>query len=337
MLDLGHPWLLVLLPLPLIVHWFVPAYREPRSAVQVSFLPLIARLTGQQPASGSAVARGGIVRAIMIGITWAALVLALARPQWLEDPITQDIPMRDMLVAVDLSGSMETRDFTDSTAQQVDRLSAAKEVLDGFLAQREDDRIGLIVFGNAAFVQAPFTNDLDVIRTLLDEVEVRMAGPRTAFGDAIGLAITLFDRSNIDERVLIVLTDGNDTGSLIPPDQAAGIARDNDIIIYTVGMGDPGNAGEAPLDEATLRKVADVTGGQYFYAADRETLEDVYAELDRLTPRNVETLTHRPRHDLFQWPLALAFALSLVYHVVQLLIGLFRRRTLGDSSLAEQA
>jgi Ca-activated chloride channel family protein len=337
LLDLVHPWLLALLPLPLLVRWFVPAYRESRSAVQVSFLPLIARLTGQQPASGSAVARGGIVRTILLGIAWAALVLALVRPQWLEDPLSQDIPMRDMLVAVDLSGSMETRDFTGSDGQQVDRLTAAKEVLDGFLAQREDDRIGLIVFGNAAFVQAPFTNDLDVIRTLLDEVEPRMAGPRTAFGDAIGLAITLFDRSDIDERVLIVLTDGNDTGSLIPPDQAAGIASDNDIVIYTVGMGDPENAGEAPLDEATLRKVADVTGGQYFYAADRESLEDVYAELDRLTPRNVETLTHRPRRDLFQWPLGLALALSLVYHFMQLGAGLFRHRSRPKNPVVEQS
>jgi Ca-activated chloride channel family protein len=335
-LDLVHPWLLALLPLPLIMHWFVPGFRESRSAVQVSFLPLISRITGQRPASGSAVARSSLLRTMLLAITWLALVFALARPQWLEEPLTQDIPMRDMLVAVDLSGSMETRDFIDTDGQQVDRLTAVKQVLDGFLSRRKDDRIGLIVFGNAAFVQAPFTNDLEVLRTLLDEVELRMAGPRTALGDAIGLAITLFDRSEVEERVLIVLTDGNDTGSLVPPDQAAAIAADNDIVMYPVGMGDPENAGEAPLDETTLRQVARVTGGRYFYAADREGLEAVYDELDRLTPRNVETLTHRPRHDLFQWPLGLALALSLLYHLVQYVIGLLRRRTHSDASLAEE-
>ena len=327
---------MVLLPLPFVVHWFVPAFRECRSAVQVPFLPLISRITGQEPASGSAVARGGVMRTILLAITWAALVFAMARPQWLEDPLTRDIPMRDMLVAVDLSGSMETRDFTDADGQQVDRLTAVKQVLDGFLSRREDDRIRLIVFGNAAFVQAPFTNDLEVLRTLLDEVEIRMAGPRTALGDAIGLAITLFERSEVDERVLIVLTDGNDTGSLVPPDPAAAIAADSDIVIYPIGMGDPENAGEAPLDETTLRQVAEVTGGRYFYAADRESLEAVYDELDRLTPCNVETLTHRPRHDLFQWPLGLALALSLLYHLVQFVIGLLRRRSRGDTSVAEQ-
>lgn len=328
MLDLVHPWLLILLPMPLLVHWFVPAWREARPAVRVSFMARLSRLTGREPAEGSAVARSGLLRTLMLVVCWVLLVLALARPQWLEAPLTRDIPMRDMLVAVDLSGSMETQDFTDINGNLVDRLTAVKEVLDGFLARREDDRIGLIVFGTGAFVQAPFTDDLDLIRTLLDEVELRMAGARTAIGDAMGLAITLFERSEVEERVLILLTDGNDTGSLIPPEEAAGIARDNDIVVYTIGIGDPANAGEAPLDETTLRRVATTTGGQYFFAADREGLEDVYTELDRLTPRNVETLTHRPRRDLFHWPLGLALLLTMFYHTAHLISGLLSRRRL---------
>ncbi|MEA3278775.1 MAG: VWA domain-containing protein [Pseudomonadota bacterium] len=317
MLNLAYPWMLVLLPLPLLVALFLPPYRQSRPAAQVPFLPLLTRLTGRQPESGAAVARRSLFE-IFIGIlVWLALVLALARPQWLEAPLVKELPMRDMLLAVDLSGSMETEDFTDAQGMTVDRLSAVKQVLDDFLTRREDDRIGLIVFGSAAFLQAPFTDDLEVLRTLLDEVELRMAGPKTALGDAIGMAMTLFERSELEERVLIVLTDGNDTGSLVPPDKAAAIAQDNGVVVHAIGIGDPKSAGEEKLDEATLRKVAETTGGRYFYAADRQALEEVYAELDRLAPRKVETLSHRPQRDLFHWPLGAALVLTILFQLLQ--------------------
>src|SRR5262249_14305415 len=147
--------------------------------------------------------------------------LALARPQWLEPPVTRTLPSRDLMLAVDLSGSMETKDFTAPDGKKVDRLTAVKAVLDDFLSRRKGDRVGLIVSGSAAFVQAPFTDDLDVCRELLSETSVRMAGPKTALGDAIGLAITRFEKSNTPQRVLIALTDGNDTGSRVPPERAA--------------------------------------------------------------------------------------------------------------------
>jgi len=219
--------------------------------------------------------------------------------------------MRDLVVAVDLSGSMDTRDFTNRQGELTDRLSAAKEVLDEFFSRREGDRISLILFGTAAFVQVPFTDDQDVVRELLDEAQVRMLGPRTMLGDAMGLAITLFERSDVDERVLIVLTDGNDTGSLVPPDRAAEIARDNDVTVHTVAMGDPTATGEAALDAKTLEGVAQITGGGYYHADDREQLEAIYRRLDELNPKQVETLSFRPRRDLFHWPLALAFTLGL--------------------------
>ena len=152
--------------------------------------------------------------------------------------------MRDLLLAVDLSGSMETKDFKNAAGQTVDRLSAVKEVLNDFLTKREGDRVGLIFFGSAPFVQAPFTEDLKVCRQLLDEAQVKMAGPQTAFGDALGLAITVFDRSTVPERVLIALTDGNDTASKVPPAKAAEIAKDKGIVIHTVSVGDPKAAGE---------------------------------------------------------------------------------------------
>jgi Ca-activated chloride channel family protein len=149
---------------------------------------------------------------------------------------------------------------------------------------------------------------------MLDETTVRMAGPKTMLGDAIGLAITLFERSEVPERMLILLTDGNDTGSQVPPVRAAEIARDREVVIHTIGVGNPTRAGEEALDEAVLKSVASTTGGNYFYAADRGDLEQIYARLDELAPRKVETLSHQPRRDLFYWPLGGALLLTLIYH-----------------------
>jgi Ca-activated chloride channel family protein len=227
------------------------------------------------------------------------------------EPQTRAVPTRDLLLAVDLSGSMETADFTDASGARVERIDAVKQVLDGFLARREGDRVGLIVFGTAAFLQAPFTDDLDVCRLLLDEMQVRMPGPRTALGDAIGLAITVFEESELDERVLILLTDGNDTGSRVPPDKAAAVARDRGIVVHAVAVGDPTAAGEEKLDEAALRAVADTTGGVYAFAGDRDELEAVYGRLDALDTREVEVRTHRPRRELFHWPVGALLLLSL--------------------------
>ncbi|MEM1412006.1 MAG: VWA domain-containing protein, partial [Pseudomonadota bacterium] len=230
----------------------------------------------------------------------------------LEDPIVHEEPMRDLLLAVDLSGSMDAEDFTDAQGKQVDRLTAVKQVLEDFLAKREGDRVGLVFFGSAAFVQAPFTSDLDVVGELLDEARVRMLGPRTMLGDALGLGINLFERSEVEERVMILLTDGNDTGSLVPPERAAGIAADLGVTIHTVAIGDPEAVGEQALDEATLRTVAERTGGGFYRADDRAAMADIYAELDQLNPRQVETISYRPRRDLFAWPLALAMVLVLL-------------------------
>ena len=332
MLTLVHPWLFLLLPLPWLVAKTLPAYRQSRTALQVPFMGRLSQLTGQQPGPGAVEVRPGLGHRLVSVIVWLMLIMALVRPQWLEEPLVKEMPMRDMLLAVDLSGSMETEDFTDPQGRQVDRLTAVKQVLDDFLSRRTDDRIGLIVFGSAPFLQAPFTDDIKVLRTLLDEVELRMAGPKTALGDAMGLAMTLFERSEMQERVLIALTDGNDTGSLVPPDRAAAIARDQGVVVHTIGVGDPEQAGEEQLDEATLRKVAEITGGHYYFAADRAGLEQIYAELDKLTPREVETISHRPQRELFHWPLGAAILLAFLYQWSQLLLAWWRARRLAASS-----
>jgi len=314
MMTLSHPWALLLILLPPLLRFIVPPYRESRQAIRVPWFQRMATLLQQQPADGAAVAESKISELLFFWALWALIVLALARPQFLETPVSRVVPTRDLMLLVDLSGSMEARDFTNSNGETVDRLTAVKEVLDDFLNRREGDRVGLIVFGNAAFVQVPFTQDLEACRMLLEETAVRMAGPRTAFGDAIGLGITLFERSDVEHRVMIALTDGNDTGSKVPPSEAARIARDNDIVIHVIGVGDPGATGEEKLDEEALTAVAATTGGRYFHAEDRDELEDIYTELDTIDTREVEAETYRPRTDLFHWPLGAFMVFGLFFY-----------------------
>jgi len=313
MLTFAHPWLILLLPLPWLVRRLLPAHYERKAAVRVPFLQRLSRLAGLQPGSGVAVARRPISQWLVLSLAWVCIVAAVTRPQWLEEPIIKELPMRDLLVAVDLSGSMEAQDFTDTDGNSVDRLTAVKQVLDAFFARRDGDRVGLILFGSAAFVQVPFTDDLDVVRELLGEAQIRMLGPRTMLGDAMGLAINLFERSEVDERILIVLTDGNDTGSLVPPERAAEIARDNGVVVYTIAIGDPAAAGEQALDEKTLENIASITDGAYFHANDRQELEAIYTHLDEVNPRQVETQSYRPLTDLYEWPLAISMLITLFY------------------------
>jgi Ca-activated chloride channel family protein len=286
-----------------------------RPAIRIPFFQKLAQATGQRPDSGAVVRRRTVIQGVLYVVVWCAVVSALARPQWLEPPIVKEVPTRDLLLAIDLSGSMEAEDVTGRDGNSTDRLTAVKEVLDDFLSRRQGDRVGIIVFGTGAFVQVPFTEDLEICRELVQETAARMAGPKTALGDAIGLSITLFERSTVEKRVLIALTDGNDTGSRVPPAEAARIASDNGITIHTIAFGDPASVGEEQFDEETLKTVAETTGGRYFYAADREALEGIYAELNRVETRKVETISHRPRRDLFHWPLALILMVSLGYHL----------------------
>ena len=245
-------------------------------------------------------------------LVWLMLVIALARPQWLEPPVERTIPTRDLLLLVDLSGSMDQRDFVNSEGLQVNRLEALKEILQQFLANREGDRVGLVVFGNAPFLQVPLTTDLQVCQELLAEAQVGMAGPRTALGDAIGLGIKLLENSDTPQKTLIAVTDGNDTASAVPPEEAARIARDQEITIHTIAIGDPENVGEEKLDEQVLKNVAASTDGKYFLAMDQQELALIYDELDQIETRQVNKVSHRPRRDMYYWPLGLAILLSMI-------------------------
>ena len=314
MVELVHPWALLLLPLPLLMR-LLPAYKESRDSVRVPFFDKLVELSEQRPVTGAMILRRDRAQKFLVNLTWICLVLAAAQPQWIGAPVEQQKSGRDLMVAVDLSGSMEASDFTLPDGTTVDRLQAVKAVLAELSEQRSSDRLGLIVFGDAAYLQTPFTDDHKVWSQLLAETEIGMAGQSTVFGDAIGLAIKLFQESDSDNRVLIMLTDGNDTGSTVPPVDAAKVAAATDIRIYTIAIGDPSTVGEEALDMGTISRVSEITGGQVFQALDQQALQRAYQTIGELEPEQYESISFRPRESLHWLPLGIALLLYTVYHL----------------------
>ena len=321
MFELVNPWALLLLPLPLLMR-LLPAYKESRDSVKVPFFNKLVELSQQRPETGAMILRRDRAQLFLVNFMWLCLILSAAKPQWIGPPVEQQKSGRDLMVAVDLSGSMEARDFTLPEGETVDRLEAVKGVLAELAEQRVSDRLGLIVFGDAAYLQTPFTDDHKVWSQLLAETEIGMAGQSTVFGDAIGLAIKLFQESDSDNRVLIMLTDGNDTGSTVPPVDAAKVAAASDIRIYTIAIGDPATVGEEALDMDTIGRVAEITGGQVFQALDQEALQRAYSAIGELEPEMYESISFRPRESLHWLPICVAVLLYTVYHV----IGIWRTR-----------
>ena len=319
MWQLEYPWLLFLLPLPWVAWRYLPAYRESRSALRVPFFSAMSHAAGQEPSRGGAV--GGRWQLPLNLLVWALVLLACARPVLVENPIERVQPIRDLMLAIDISQSMETNDYRDASGQRADRLSIVKGVVRDFIGERKDDRIGLVVFGSGAFTQAPPTRDHASLLILLDEVGIGMAGPNTALGDAIGLTLKLLKDAPEQEKVLILLTDGNDTASAIPPSHAASMAHERGVVVHTIGIGDPEASGESKVDLKTLQGIARITGGRFFRAGDREALKGVYATLDQITPHQVKTLSQQPKRDLFWLPLGAALLLLVAAHSVAAIAG----------------
>jgi Ca-activated chloride channel family protein len=314
MWQLDYPWLLVALPLGGLAWRYLPDYHDPRQALRVPFFNALSQATGQTP--GPQGVRRNMAQLCLNAVIWCLLVFAAARPVWVEKPIEHLQPTRDLMLAIDISQSMETRDYLQPDGSKVDRLTAVKQVVQGFITQRKDDRVGLIVFGSGAFTQAPLTLDHASLSLLLDQVGIGMAGPNTAVGDAIGLTIRSLEKTPEKNKVLILLTDGNDNSSAVEPLHAAKMAADAGIVVHTIGIGNPDASGEAKVDLGSLEKIASRTGGQFFRAEDSQALQQVYRTLDQITAHQVSILSHQPKRDLFWWPLGAALLLLGVWHGV---------------------
>jgi Ca-activated chloride channel family protein len=325
MFELAGVWWLVLLPLPFLMR-FLPEFRQSSQAVHAPFFHKLIQISGEKPKEGAMVVERRPFQKLLVPFAWCCIVLAIAGPQWIGEPVEKIKSGRDLMIAVDLSGSMEEEDFVSPSGEKTDRLVAVKSVLKSLSEQRKHDRLGLIVFGSASYLQAPFTEDREAWLTLLNETQIGMAGNSTVFGDAIGLSIKLFEETEAKNRVLIILTDGNDTGSKVPPVDAAKVAESYDIKIYTSAIGDPNTSGDKALDVETLERVASITNGAYFQALDREQLQQAYKSIAALEPEEFESLSYSPKVSLHYLPLALLLVVFACYTVFSTALRLLREK-----------
>lgn len=317
MISFEWPWLALLLPLPWLVRRTMQSAAQGRlAALRV---PFIEEFMLDAP-SGLRRRRLPAWPLWIAALAWILLVGAAMRPQWLGEFIEIPVTGRDLMLAVDLSGSMQEEDFM-LHGQRVDRLTATKAVAGDFIDRRVGDRIGLILFGEQAYLQAPLTFDRQTVKTLLYESAIGLAGKATAIGDALGLAVKRLRERDDPDRVLILLTDGRNTAGAVDPLEAADLAAKEGLRIYTIGVGADemlvrGFFGaqrvnpSADLDEDTLKAIADKTGGRYFRARDTQELEKIYGLLDKLEPVQRDTRRFRPRRALFYWPLGLAMLIA---------------------------
>ncbi|MDG5498634.1 VWA domain-containing protein [Marinobacter sp. BGYM27] len=322
MLELAYPWFLLLILLPLL--WW---RRRRHQADQVAAPEIpVGHWLSDLPGVSRSGNRRSIWHSLMLLAAWTLLVVALARPQYIGEAVELPVTGRDLLLAVDISPSMEEEDMVLGQ-RQVNRLIAVKNVLNSFITQREGDRLGLLLFGTQPYIQAPLSFDHDTIRTLLQEAQIGMAGRATAIGDAIGLAVKRLRNRPQEQRVLILLTDGANTAGEVSPDKAADIAASAGVRVYTIGMGAEsmiqrgflGSRRVNPsrdLDEALLKRIADKTGGQYFRARSTPELELIYENINQLEPIELEGKHYRPTKALYYWPAGIALALLVLGYAI---------------------
>lgn len=323
MIEWLWPWVLLAAPLPWLVRRAIPAVSTREPALRAPFFSEWQQMSAAQ---GGGSARGSSLPLISLWLIWLLLLVAAARPQWIGEPIELPNSGRDLMLAVDISGSMRIEDMQVNTSL-VPRVDAVKQVGAQFIGRRAGDRLGLILFGTNAYVQSPLSFDTATVRRFLLEAQIGFAGSETAIGDAIGLAVKRLKDRPAESRVLILLTDGQDTASSVKPLDAARLAANLGIRIYTIGIGAdaltlPGLFGSsfgsrqvnpsAELDEAGLQEIASITGGQYFRARNPQELASIYQLLDELEPVEQASTTYRPRQALSYLPLLGALLLSFL-------------------------
>jgi Ca-activated chloride channel family protein len=314
-------WALAALPLPLLIKWLLPAAQSETSALKVPFT-----LSSDIGVTSTKQSKQWVTQSLL-WLLWICLVISSARPQWLGEPITVPNEGREMILAVDLSGSMQIEDM-QINGRNTDRLSMVKHVLSDFIERRTGDRLGLILFADTAYLQAPMTYDRRTVFTLLQEAVIGLIGEKTAIGDAIGLAVKRFRGHEESNNVLVLLTDGQNTAGNISPLEAKELAIEQNVKIYTIGIGAEamsvssffGSRQVNPsrdLDETLLTELAKSTGGQYFRARNQQELENIYALLDQLEPIEDEGQTYRPLHSWFIYPLGAALFLAFILGLSQ--------------------
>lgn len=335
MLSFALPYCFLLLPLPLLAFLLLPKAKDNQSsALRTSLFYRWQQLSHQ--ASGASYRQW--LHVLLSYLLWLALVIAIARPQWIGDPIELPVSGRDLLVSMDVSGSMDQQDLT-LKGKSASRLWVVKHILADFIQRREGDRLGLILFGERAYLQTPLTFDLNTVNHMLLETEIGLAGAsRTAIGDGIGLAVKRLKERPAENRVLILLTDGQNNTGALQPLEAAKLAKHAGVKIYTIGVGademiikdsffGPRKINPSQeLDEGTLQSIAQITDGQYFRARDEQELEQIYQILDQLEPVEDEGEIYRPVKELYFYPVATGLAIYLLFYIFSHFLLLISRK-----------
>lgn len=310
-------WMFYLLPLPILAYFLLP-----RATIVLQRALRVPDVTPYENLASSGVKSSrGIISALLLLLMWVSLVTAAARPQTFGEPLGVPITGRDLMLCIDISGSMNETDLYSGNTPAT-RMSVVKNVAQDFVSRREGDRIGLIMFGTKAYVQSPLTHDHETVQHFLSEARVGLAGRSTAIGDAIGLGVKRLRERPAEARVLVLLTDGENSEGAVDPLDAARLAADNDIRVHTIGVGSESRGGllgralgmrNSELDEVTLKSIAEQTGGQYFRARDQRELEQIYRSIDKLEPTQKDDVEFRPLRELFPWPLGLALMFNVLW------------------------
>lgn len=334
MFECAWPWLLLCLPLPWLVYMFAPPVRQQGVELRVPFyqeLDALQRKQRQQAPYWRS-------QALVYTLIWLLLVFASLRPQWHTDPQEQPRTGRDLFIAMDVSNSMLYNDMPLADSY-ISRMEFVKYWLKNFIEQRQGDRLGLILFGSQAYLQAPLTYDHHSIQTWVQEAQPGIAGDTTSIGDAIGLAIKRLREHPAQQRVLILVTDGANNSGVMSPSAAAQLAARYQIKIYTVGIGsqqmqhlhDQLDTSSLELDEPALREIAHSSGGQYFHVFDSAGFEEMQNSLDQLEPSASDQVPQQHPKELYPWPLAAALLLSMLLMFYRLY------RPLYKASIARRA
>lgn len=315
------PAIFWLTPLPIFVFWLLPPVKRNETALRI---PTYSTLVAIQQTNHYIAPQ---FKYLLLTLIWLLTVTAAARPQWIGDTIQLPASGRDLLLAVDISGSMETPDMLVN-GEQTPRVTVVKQVVSDFVKRRNGDRLGLILFGSHAYLHVPLTFDRKIVEQQLNESELGFAGMDTAIGDAIAIATKRLREkksrgADEKQRVVILLTDGKNTSGTIEPRQAADLAKMAGIKIHTIGIGADSMIvrnfffsqkvnPSAELDEKTLTYIAQTTGGQYFRARDPKQLEEIYQVIDKIDPIEQDQEVFRPISELFYYSLSAATGISFL-------------------------
>jgi len=323
MFELALPWVLLALPLPWLIWVLIPrARRQLPAALRV---PFYTAMQGVVDKDAHSIATSSKIR--LWFLIWSLVLLALAGPRWVGEPRPAVRDGYNIMLALDISGSMEMRDML-LNGRPSTRLAVVKQAAEQFVKNRAGDRLGLILFGSQAYLQTPLTYDRHNVLMRLADATVGLAGNTTSIGDALGLAVKRLQAVPKKGRLIILLTDGVNNSGVLPPLKAAELASADGIKVYTIGLGaelDPRLMGgmflnmnvTADLDESTLKEIATMTGGRYFRATNIQSLQTIYQLINQMEAISQELPTVRPQHEYYPWPLAFALALFLYWLLLQ--------------------